>query len=81
MNPHFILYTKTFCPWCALAKNYLDENSYHYKEIDVRKDHAAFEELKRISGQTKAPTLVVDDLVLADFGPEELVAFLQKHQL
>jgi hypothetical protein len=37
--------------------------------------------MKRLSGQTYAPTLAVGDLILADFGPEELEEFLQQHQI
>jgi hypothetical protein len=49
--------------------------------VDVRRDRAAFAELRRISGQTYAPTLVIGDLVLPDFGPEELEDFLKRHNV
>ena len=48
---------------------------------DVRMDHAAFAELKRISGQIYTPTLVIGNLVLADFGPDELEDFLKRHNI
>jgi hypothetical protein len=35
----------------------------------------------RLSGQAYTPTLTVDGKLLADFGPDELQAFLQKHQI
>jgi len=41
----------------------------------------AMGELKRISGQTFAPTLVIGDLVLPDFGPDQLEDFLKKHNI
>ena len=47
----------------------------------VRRDRAAFEEMIRISGQRRAPTLVVGDKLLPDFGPEELAVFLKKHSI
>jgi hypothetical protein len=37
--------------------------------------------MRRISGQTYAPTLVVGDEVLPDFGPEELEHFLKIHEI
>jgi hypothetical protein len=37
--------------------------------------------MRRISGQTYAPTLVVGDEVLPDFGPEELEHFLKVHEI
>jgi glutaredoxin 3 len=77
----FRLYVKSACPWCRLAEDYLNAHGYGYERIDVRRDRAAFNEMKRLSGQTYSPTLVVGDLVLPDFGPEELEEFLQAHNL
>jgi hypothetical protein len=49
--------------------------------VAVRVDPAAFAELKRISGQVYAPTLVIGDLILLDFGPDELEDFLKRHNI
>ena len=76
-----ILYVKTGCPWCRVAEVYLDERGYKYKRINVRQDRAAFDELKRISGQTYTPTLVTGDDVLSDFGPDQLEEFLKEHNI
>ena len=76
-----ILYVKAGCPWCRMAEDYLDKRNYKYRVIDVRRDPAALKELKRISDQTYAPTLVIGDLVLSDFGPEELEDFLKEHNI
>ena len=78
---HFQLYVKTGCGWCRLAEDYLNRRGYRYERIDVSRDRAAFNEMKRLSEQTYAPTLVAGDLVLPDFGPEELEEFLQEHNL
>jgi glutaredoxin 3 len=76
-----ILYVKPGCPWCSVAEDYLDKRGYKYQRVDVRRDPLAMAELRRISGQTFAPTLVVRDLLLPDFGPDELEDFLKKHNL
>jgi glutaredoxin 3 len=76
-----ILYVKAGCPWCRVAEDYLDKGGYKYTKIDVRKDPAAFKELQRVSNQTYAPTLVVGELVLPDFGPDELEQFLKQHNI
>jgi glutaredoxin len=76
-----ILYVKAGCPWCRLAEEYLNKRGYKYERTDVRMDHAAFAELKRISGQIYTPTLVIGNLVLADFGPDELEDFLKRHNI
>jgi glutaredoxin 3 len=80
-KPELILYTKTGCPWCELAEEYLHEHAYKFRRVDLRKDRVAFEEMRRVSGQSYAPTLVVGDEVLPDFGPEELEHFLKTYQI
>ena len=78
----WILYVKGGCPWCHEAVDYLDENSYEYQSIDVRRDSAAFTRMKELSGQSLTPTLVIDDdLVLPDFDTAQLETFLKKHDL
>lgn len=75
------LYVKTWCPWCVAAKEYLDGHGFHYQQIDVLSDRAAYDEMIRLSGQTYTPTLVAHGHVLADFGPEELAPFFNKHNI
>ena len=65
-----ILYIKRGCPWCVSAVAYTTH--------DVLSNAVAFAEMRRLSGQTKAPVLVADNgQILADFGPEELPGFLK----
>jgi glutaredoxin len=53
----------------------LDDHDVDYETVDVIADAAAFEEMVKLSGQELAPVLVVNEKVLADFGPEELEKF------
>jgi glutathione S-transferase len=48
-----------------------------YERREVRSNPAYFDEMKRLSGQTKAPVLQMDGRILADFGPEQLQGFLK----
>jgi glutaredoxin 3 len=75
------LYVKTGCPWCHLAEDYLDGHGFKYERVDVRRQPLALNELKATSGQIATPTLVVGDLVLPDFGPDELEDFLKEHKI
>ena len=72
-----ILYVKSGCPYCDEAINFLDEHGIEYQQKEVRSDARAFEEMQTKSGQTKAPTLDWNGKVLADFGVEDLPAFLR----
>lgn len=71
-----ILYVKAGCPYCAAAMDYLDAHHIRYEKTDVRGNDEAMKELKQISGQTRTPTLLWGDKVLADFGVEQLEEFL-----
>jgi glutaredoxin 3 len=80
-KPELLLYVKAGCPWCDMAEEFLNEHGYKFRRIDVLRDRVAYDEMRRISGQTYAPTLVVGDEVLPDFGPEELKHFLEIHEI
>jgi glutaredoxin 3 len=76
-----VLYVKTGCPWCDEARDFLVGHGISHRELNVTDDRAAFGEMTRISGQSKAPTLNWHGKVLADFGVEELVDFLHEHDV
>lgn len=71
-----ILYIKTGCPWCVEVVDFLGDNGVSYREKNVSDDPAAFEEMRRVSKQTKAPVLDWHGTILADFGVDELKPFL-----
>ncbi|MFT3784428.1 MAG: glutaredoxin family protein [Nibricoccus sp.] len=73
-----ILYVKSGCPYCEEATTFLDEHGIGYTEREVLRNPEAFEEMRRKSGQTKAPTLDWEGKILADFGVDELKPFLVK---
>jgi len=75
------LYVKAGCPWCMVAEQYLNNRGYNYKSVEVCRNRAAFDELVAVSGQTLAPTLVSGELVLSNFGPDELEDFLKEHNI
>ena len=70
------LFIKPYCPWCQRAARWLNERDLRYELIDVVSDEAAYEEMIRLSGQDLAPVIDVEGEILADFGPEELAAFI-----
>jgi glutaredoxin len=62
-----------------MAQKALDQGHYQYELVDVESSRTLYDEMIKLSGQRYTPTLVAGDLVLPDFGPDELAAFLQKH--
>ena len=76
MNQERILYVKSGCPWCAEVDGYMEENGIEVRKVVVSGNRDAMDEMVALSGQSKAPTLDWEGKVLADFGVEELVPFL-----
>ena len=75
------LYVKTGCPWCVEAEAILERHGISYDRVDVLRDKKAFQYMREISGQSKAPTLEWEESILSDFGPEELNEFLRENNL
>jgi glutaredoxin 3 len=73
-----MLYTRKWCGWCVDAKEYLKSHGIPFEEIDVGRDPAADEEMRRLSGQGYVPTVVIDGHVLANFDTGQLEQFLAK---
>ncbi len=78
-KPELKVYIKPGCPWCIDVVAWLRKAGYEFRLLDVFAEPALFEEMKRLSGQSSAPTMTYGDLLLADFGVDELVPFLREH--
>lgn len=61
-----VVYTSNTCPYCTLAKNYLDEKGVSYTEKNVQTSNEARKELMDM-GHMGVPVLVI--------GGEEIVGF------
>jgi glutaredoxin-like protein NrdH len=60
------------CPYCRMARQYMDENSVVYDVTEVDKLEGqeredAVAEVKRLSGGTSFPVVVVGDEVVVGF--------------
>ena len=75
---NIIIYTKTGCPWCVAATDYLKENNVEHEERNVTNDPALFKEMEDKSGQTKAPTFDINGKIYPDSDVEELKKILEE---
>lgn len=71
-----LVYVKSGCPWCEEVLEYFETHRLPFRKVVVTGNPAAFEEMIRISGQRRAPTMDWDGDILADFGVDELIPFL-----
>ncbi|QSR89093.1 glutaredoxin family protein [Methylacidiphilum caldifontis] len=72
-----ILYIKEGCPWCEEVEQLLNQLHITYERIDVLRDKEAYQRMRMISGQSRAPTMEWGNEVLADFGGKELLEFIR----
>ncbi|WP_411825822.1 glutaredoxin family protein [Luteolibacter sp. AS25] len=77
MSENRILYVKTGCPWCIEVEKYLKDHQIEVSKVVVSGNREGMEEMVKLSGQSKAPTMSWDGEVLADFGVDELIPFLE----
>jgi len=66
------IYTTPPCPYCKMAKKFLDDNGIKYQEFDITTDKAAREEMKSKCNSLAVPTICFDGEVLIGFNEAEL---------
>lgn len=71
------VYSTSACPYCRMAKEYLNSRGVVFQDIDVAGDRSALEEMVKISGQMGVPVIVVDKEVVTGFDRDRLDALLQ----
>jgi glutaredoxin len=72
-----IAYLKTSCPWCIELKKFFEDNDIDFIEKNVTDNTDFMDEMIELSGQLKAPTVVIDGEVYADTDGEEVKKVLE----
>jgi alkyl hydroperoxide reductase subunit F len=66
------VYSTQNCPYCRMAKAFLDKNAVPYESIDVGADQNAAQKMVELSGQRGVPVITVDDEVIVGFDSQRL---------
>ena len=85
MNVH--LYALSTCPYCRMTKKFLDEHDVEYEltEVDLLEGMpddpetpkgATAAEVKKLSGGTSFPVLIVGDEVVVGFNKSRITSVL-----
>ena len=61
------VYSTPTCPYCKMAKAYMQENKVEFKDVDVSADEKAAQEMIDKSGQMGVPVIDVDGQVIVGF--------------
>lgn len=70
--PQVTVYSTQNCPYCRLAKAFLDRYGVEYRSIDVGVDRKAAKEMVELSGQYGVPVITVGDEVIVGFDSNRL---------
>ena len=66
------VYSTKNCPYCRMAKAFLEKQGVVYENIDVGEDAGAAQKMIALSGQRGVPVIVVDDEVIVGFDSRRL---------
>lgn len=71
------VYSTPTCPWCMIAKRYLNSKSVAYEDIDVSKDREAAMDMVRKSGQRGVPVLDIGGSIIVGFDQNRIDQLLR----
>jgi alkyl hydroperoxide reductase subunit F len=74
MMSQVTVYSTQNCPYCRMAKAFLDKHGVPYESIYVGADTEAARKMIDLSGQRGVPVIVVDNEVIVGFDSERLNA-------
>lgn len=62
-----VMYTTTWCPYCARARQLFDSKGVKYTDIDVESVEGARAEMQQRSGRTSVPQIFVGERHLGGY--------------
>ena len=73
-----IVYSTSTCPYCVMAKNYLESLNVEFEEVNVQEDKEKAQEMIKKSGQMGVPVLDVGGEIIVGFNKPSVDAALKK---
>ncbi|NLD49856.1 MAG: glutaredoxin family protein [Clostridiaceae bacterium] len=70
------VYSTPTCPYCSMAKKYLETKNVSYQEFDVSQDRNAANEMIQKSGQRGVPVLDIDGSIIVGFDKDRIDSLL-----
>lgn len=67
------------CPYCTMAKKYLDSKSVQYENIDVSLDRNAATEMVSKSGQRGVPVLEINGSIIIGFDKDKIDGLIKQN--
>jgi glutaredoxin len=76
-NSRVVLYSTSWCPYCAKVKAYFDKNKIAYTEMDIEKSEAARQQHIALGGGP-VPKVLIGNRMIVGFIPDAFDAALSK---
>jgi alkyl hydroperoxide reductase subunit F len=70
--PKVTVYSTKNCPYCRMAKAFLEKHNIPYTAIDVGEDEEAARYMIEISGQRGVPVITIDSEIIVGFDAQRL---------
>ena len=67
MGKNITVYSTATCPYCKMVKQFLEDNEFKYKEVDVGKDKQGAHEMVEKSGHMGVPVVDIDGEIIVGF--------------
>lgn len=71
------VYTTNTCPYCTMLKNFLNNQSLPFKEVNVQLDQAAANRLVQTTGQLGVPQTEINGQWVLGFDPQKIMQFVK----
>lgn len=71
------IYTTSTCPYCVMAKQYLDKRGVPYTELNVSQNKEALKEMIELTGRRSVPVIACGNDVLVGFSPARLEQIIE----
>lgn len=74
---NIIIYSTKMCPYCVMAKKYLQSRNVDFTEVDVSSDYSKALEMVKKSGQQGVPVIDIDGQIIVGFDRQKIDQILK----
>jgi len=67
-----IVFSTPTCSYCTQAKRYFREKQIKFRDVDVSRDQKAAMDMKRRSGQTGVPVILINNRPVIGFDKQKI---------
>ncbi len=71
-QPKVIMFSTPTCSFCNTAKRYFREHKIRFKDIDVSRDEKAALDMRRRTGQTGVPVILINNRPIVGFDKPQI---------